>query len=67
MMITIVYGLTYKLCTHIVVQNPRPQSDSNWDNQRGWLRCEDHVCSLSVNALLWYSIKWSTLITSRFP
>jgi hypothetical protein len=50
-----------------VVQNPRPQSDSNWDNMRGWLWCEDHMCSLSVNALLWYSIKRSTLITSSFP
>jgi hypothetical protein len=46
---------------------PRPQSDNNWDNQRGWLWCEDHMCSLSVNALLRYSIKRSTLITSSFP
>jgi hypothetical protein len=66
-MIIVVYGLTCKLYTHIYVRNPRPQSDSNWDNRRGWLRCKDHICSLSVNALLWYSIKRSTLITSRFP
>jgi hypothetical protein len=65
-MIIVVY-LTCKLYTHIVVQNPRPQSDNNWDNRRGWLWCEDHMCSLSVNALLRYSIKKSTLITSRFP
>jgi hypothetical protein len=36
-LIVVVYGLTCKLYTHIVVWNPRPQSDSNWDNQRGWL------------------------------
>jgi hypothetical protein len=66
-MIIFVYGLTCKLYTHIVIRNPRPQSDSNWDNRRGWLWCEDHMCSLSVNALLWYFIKRSTLITSRFP
>jgi hypothetical protein len=67
MMILIVYDLTCKLYTHIVVRNPRPQSDSNWDNQRGWLWCEDHMCLPSVNDLLRYSIKRSTLITSRFP
>jgi hypothetical protein len=66
-MIIVVYGLTCKLYTHIVVRNSRPQSDSNWDNRRGWLWCEDHMCSLSINALLRYSIKRSTLITSRFP
>jgi hypothetical protein len=66
-MILVVYDLTYKLYTHIIVRNPRPQSDSNWDNRRGWLWCEDHMCSPSVNALLRYSIKRSTLITSRFP
>jgi hypothetical protein len=66
-MIVVVYGLTCKLYTHIVVRNPRPRSDSNWDNRRGWLWCEDHMCSLSVNALLWYFIKRSILITSRFP
>jgi hypothetical protein len=66
-MILVVYDLTYKLYTHIVVRNPRPQSDSNWDNRRGWLWCEDHMCSPSVNALLRYFIKRSTLITSRFP
>jgi hypothetical protein len=64
-MIIVVYDLTCKLYTHIVVQNPRPQSDNNWDNRRGWLWCEDHMCSLSVNILLRYSIKRSTLITSR--
>jgi hypothetical protein len=32
-----------------------------------WRRIKDHICSPSVNALLWYSIKRSTLITSRFP
>jgi hypothetical protein len=67
MMIVVIYGLTCKLYTHIVVQNLRPQSDSNWDNRRGWLWCEDHMCSPSVNALLRYFIKRSTLITSRFP
>jgi hypothetical protein len=66
-MIIVVYDLTCKLYTHIVVRNPRPQSDSNWDNWRGWLWYEDHMCSLSVNALLRYSIKRSTLITSSFP
>jgi hypothetical protein len=66
MMIIVVCGLTCKLYTHIIVRNPRPQSDNNWDNRRGWLWCEDHMCSLSVNALLRYSIKRSTLITSRF-
>jgi hypothetical protein len=67
MRIIVVCDLTYKLYTHIIVRNPRPQSDSNWDNRRGWLWCEDHVCSRSVNALLQYSIKRSTLITSSFP
>jgi hypothetical protein len=67
MKIIIVCDLTCKLYTHIVVRNPRPQSDSNWDNRRGWLWCEDHVCSRSVNALLRCFIKRSTLITSRFP
>jgi hypothetical protein len=67
MMIIVVSYLTYKLFTHIIVRNPRPQSDNNWDNQRGWLWCEDHMCSLSVNDLLRCSIKRSTLITSRFP
>jgi hypothetical protein len=66
-MIIVVYGLTCKLYTHIVVRNPRPQSDSNWDNRRGWLWCEDHMCSPSVNTLLRYFIERSTLITSRFP
>jgi hypothetical protein len=65
--ILVVYDLTCKLFTHIVVRNPRPQSNRNWDNQRGWLWCEDHICSPSVNALLQYFIKRSTLITSRFP
>jgi hypothetical protein len=67
MMILVIYDLTCKLYTHIVVWNPRPQSDSNWDNRRGWLWCEDHMYSPSVNALLRYFIKRSTLITSRFP
>jgi hypothetical protein len=67
MMILVVYDLTSKLYTHIIVRNPRPQSDNNWDNRRGRLWCEDHMCSPSVNALLRYFIKWSTLITSRFP
>jgi hypothetical protein len=66
-MIIVIFGLTCKLCTHIVVRNPRPQSDSNWDNRRGWLWCEDHMCSPSINALLRYFIKRSTLITSSFP
>jgi hypothetical protein len=67
MMILVIYDLTCKLYTHIVVRNPRPQSDINWDNWRGWLWCEDHMCSPSVNALLRYSIKRSTLIISSFP
>ena len=65
--IIFVLVLTCKLFTHIVVRNPRPQSDSNWDNQRGWLWCEDPMCSWSVHALLRCFIKRSTLITSRFP
>jgi hypothetical protein len=67
MMIIVVCDLTSKLYTHIFVWNMRPQSDNSWDNRRGWLWCEDHMCSRSVNALLRYSIKRSTLITSRFP
>jgi hypothetical protein len=67
MMIIVVYDLTCKLYTHIIVWNPRPQSESNWDNQRGWLWCEDHMCSLTVNALLRYFIKRSTSITSSSP
>src|SRR3954470_21020594 len=61
---SIVYNLICKLCTHIIVRIQRPQSDTNWDNRRGWLWCEDHMCSQSVNALLWCSIKRSTLIAS---
>src|SRR4051794_36057040 len=53
-----------KLCTHIIVRIQRPRSDRNWDNWRGWLWCEDHMCSRSVNSLLWCSIKRSTLIAS---
>jgi hypothetical protein len=67
MKIIVVFYLTCKLYTHIVVRNSRVQSDNNWDNRRGWLWCEDHMCSWSVNALLRCSIKRSTLITSRFP
>jgi hypothetical protein len=67
MMIIIVCGLTCKLYTHIVVRNLSPQSDNSWDNRRGWLWCENHMCSRSVDALLRYSIKRSTLITSSFP
>jgi hypothetical protein len=67
MKIIVVCDLTCKLYTHIVVRNPRPQSESNWDNWRGWLWCEDYVCSRSINALLRYSIRRSTLITSSFP
>jgi hypothetical protein len=67
MRIIIVCDLTCKLYTHIVVRNSRLQSDSNWDNRRGWLWCEDHVCSRSLNALLRCSIKRSTLITNSFP
>jgi hypothetical protein len=66
-MIIVVCDLTCKLYTHIVVRNPRPPSDNNWDNRRGWLWYEGHICSRSVNALLRYSIKRSTLITSSFP
>jgi hypothetical protein len=66
-MIIIVFDLTCKLYTHIIVRNPRTQSDNNWGNRRGWLWCEDHMCSLSVNALLRDSIKRYTLITSSFP
>jgi hypothetical protein len=67
MKMIIACDLTCKLYTHIVVRNPRPQSDNNWDNRKGWLWCEDHMCSRSVNALLRCSIKRSTLITSSFP
>jgi len=63
----VVFDHICKLYTHVVVRNLRPQSDNNWDNRREWLRCEDHMCSRSVNALLRYSIKRSTLITSSFP
>ena len=63
----VVFDHICKLYTHVVVWNLRPQSDNNWDNRREWLRCEDHMCSRSVNALLRYSIKRSTLITSSFP
>jgi hypothetical protein len=66
-MIIVVFDLTCKLYTYIVVRNPRPQGDNNWDNRRGWLWYEDHMCSWSVNALLRHSIKRSTLITSSFP
>src|SRR3954463_3676710 len=59
---SIVCDLIYKLCTHIIVRIQRPQSDNNWDNRRGWLWCEDHMCSRSVNALLRCSIKRSTLM-----
>ena len=61
---SIVCDLMCKLCTHIIVRIQRPQSDNNWDNWRGWLWCEDHMCSQSVNALLRCSIKRSTLIAS---
>jgi hypothetical protein len=37
MKIIVVSDLTCKLYTHIIVRNPRPQSESNWDNMRGWL------------------------------
>jgi hypothetical protein len=67
MKIIVVCDLTCKLYTHIVVWNPRPQSDNNWDNQRGWLWCEDYMCSRSVSALLRCSVKRSALITSSFP
>ena len=53
--------------THIVVWNPRPRSDRNRDNWRGWLWCADHMCSRSDNALLRCLFKRSTLITSSFP
>ena len=33
----IVLDLTYKLYTYVFVRNQRPQTDSNWDNRRGWL------------------------------
>ena len=61
---SIVYGLTCKLYTHVVVRNQWPRSDRNRDNRREWLWCEDHMCSRSVNALLRCSIKRSTLIAS---
>ena len=65
--IIIVLDLICKLFTHVIVRNLRPRSDRNRDNWRGWLWCEDHICSWSVNALHQYSIKMSTLITSSFP
>src|SRR3954465_7353094 len=61
---SIVCDLICKLCTHIIAWIQRPQSDNNWDNHRGWLWCEDHMCSWSVNALLWCSIKRNILIAS---
>ena len=65
--IIIVLDHTCKLFTHVIVRNPRPRSDKNRDNWRGWLWCEDHMCSRSVNTLLRYFIKRSILITSSFP
>src|SRR3954465_15498735 len=64
MKITIVFGLICNLYTHIIVRNRWPQSDNNWDTRREWLRCEDHVYSRSVNALLRCSIERNTLIAS---
>src|SRR3954470_14722950 len=61
---SIVYGLICKLCTHIIVGIQRPRRDRNWDNRRGWMWCEDHMCSRSVNPLLRCSIKRSTLSAS---
>ena len=60
----IIIGLDHicKLFTHIIVRNPRPQSDNNWDNRRGRLWYEGHMCSWSVNALIRCSIKRSTLV-----
>src|SRR4051812_37027031 len=63
-MIVLFMILICKFCTHIIVRIQRPQSDNNWDNRRGWLWCEDHMCSQSVNALLWCFIKSNTLISS---
>src|SRR4051812_31358420 len=60
----IVCDLICKLCTHIIAGIQIPRSDRNWDDRRGWLWCEDHMCLRSVNALLWCSIKRSTLIAS---
>ena len=60
----IVCDIICKLCIHIIVRIQRPQSDRNWDSWRGWLWCEDHMCSQSVNALLRCSIKRNTLIAS---
>src|SRR3954470_1479258 len=64
MRIIIVLGFIYKLCAHIILRNRWLQSDNNWDTRREWLRCEDHVCSRSVNALLRCSIERNTLIAS---
>src|SRR4051812_5923879 len=61
---SIICDLICKLCTHIIVRIQRPLSDNNGDNRRGWLWCEDHMCSRSVNDLLRWSIKRSTLIAS---
>src|SRR3954466_3050064 len=61
---SIVCDLICKLCTHIIVWIQRPQSDNNWENRRGWLWCEDHMCSWSVDPLLQCSNKRSTLIAS---
>ena len=61
---SIVCDLICKLCTHIIVRIQRPRSDNNWDNQRGWMWCEYHMCSRRVNALPRCSIKRSTLIAS---
>src|SRR3954469_7732810 len=61
---SIICDLICKLFIHIIVRIQRPQSDNNWDNRRGWLWCEDHMCSRSVNTFLRCSIKRSTLIAS---
>src|SRR4051794_29705736 len=58
----IVCALICKLFTLIIVRIQRPHTDNNWANQRGWLWGEDQMWSWSVNALLWFSIKRSTLI-----
>jgi hypothetical protein len=54
-------------CLHISLSGTRGPKVRNWDNRRGCLWYEDHMCSPSVNALLRYFIKRSTLITSSFP
>src|SRR3954467_6521424 len=52
-------------CVHISLSGSKgPKVTIIGTTGRGWLWCEDHMCSWSVNALLPCSIKRITLIAS---